>query len=37
MFLPFDIGGIHDALAVIYKVIHVGWSDVHDARMTPPF
>jgi hypothetical protein len=34
MLLPFDIGEIHGALELAYKVIDIGWSDVHDARET---
>ncbi|KAK4464640.1 hypothetical protein QBC42DRAFT_262958 [Cladorrhinum samala] len=32
MLLPFDIGQIHGALSLAYKVIEIGWGDVHDAH-----
>ncbi len=32
MFLPFDIGEIHGILELVYKVIEIGWSNVHNAR-----
>jgi hypothetical protein len=32
MFLPFEIGEIHGALELAYKVIDIGWSNVHDAH-----
>jgi len=35
MLLPFDIGQIHGALSLAYKVIEIGWGDVHDARTKP--
>ncbi|KAK4033070.1 hypothetical protein C8A01DRAFT_50286 [Parachaetomium inaequale] len=32
MFLPFDIGEIHGAIGLAYRVINIGWSDVHNAH-----
>ncbi|KAK4196072.1 hypothetical protein QBC40DRAFT_287927 [Triangularia verruculosa] len=32
MSLPFEISQIHGALALAYRVIEIGWSDVHDAH-----
>jgi hypothetical protein len=32
MFLPFEIGEIHGALELAYKVIEIGWSNVHNAH-----
>jgi hypothetical protein len=32
MFLPFDIGEIHGAIELAYKVIDIGCSNVHNAR-----
>ncbi|KAK0737271.1 hypothetical protein B0T21DRAFT_438690 [Apiosordaria backusii] len=32
MSLPFEISQIHGALALAYRVIDIGWSDVHDAH-----
>ncbi|KAK3901883.1 hypothetical protein C8A05DRAFT_44566 [Staphylotrichum tortipilum] len=37
MFLPFDIGEIQSALELAYKLIYIGWSDVHDARRNNPY
>jgi hypothetical protein len=36
MFLPFEIGELHGALQLAYKVIDIGWSNVHNSsRMIP--
>lgn len=32
MSLPFEISQIHGALALAYRVIEIGWSDIHDAH-----
>jgi hypothetical protein len=32
MFLPFEIGEIHAVIGLAYRVINIGWSDVHNAH-----